>query len=273
MSDDPRQRPSTVLGPVRPTGGQVLPFRRRAVKPKRKKRSLALSLWRPFSLAVLLVGLPVATGSWALSSPHFALRETVVEGTAQVTDGWIEQSLEPLVGRNLLTLSLAEVDTALSRHPWIAGLEVSKELPHRLVVAVVERQPVAVIEREGEDWLADASGEPIEALAGRAAARLPRVSGGGDAVPRALEVLAELEASEPRWAEGVTAVEVLSDGGARLHTESLPFPLLVRAGQIAPKAGRLASLVGEIELRYPGLVALDLRYAERIVLRPAGNEA
>ena len=41
-----------------PSHGQVLPFRRRAVKPPRHKRSLALRLLKPLAGALALVGGP-----------------------------------------------------------------------------------------------------------------------------------------------------------------------------------------------------------------------
>ncbi|MEM7480438.1 MAG: FtsQ-type POTRA domain-containing protein [Acidobacteriota bacterium] len=271
MSDDPTLRPSTVLGPLKPSGGQVLPFRRRPVKPRRKKRGLLRSLWRPLSLAVLLVGLPLGGGYWAVSTPGFALQETVVAGAEEVPLGWIEAALQPLAGRNLLILPLEEVDARLAGHPWIAGLEVSKELPGRLVVQVVERRPAARVPIDGAAWLTDATGRPIEAEGERGAVDLPLVTGGEEprvGVPGALGLLAELRAAEPTWARGVREVEMLAPDEARLLTDALPFPLLVRAGQIEPKAGRLNFLLGEIETRYPGLESLDLRFAGRIVLRP-----
>ena len=62
---------------------------------------------------------------------------------------------------------------------------------------------------------------------------------------------------------------LLSAEDARLHTAALPCPLLVRGGQIGARAGRLSALLPEVATRYPELVALDLRFARRIVVQPA----
>ena len=93
-------------------------------------------------------------------------------------------------------------------------------------------------------------------------------------VPLALRLEAELAASEPEWAAGLTWVEALSDDDARLHSAALPFPLVVTAGRVEPPVRRLAELLPELRRRYPRLAAVDLRFSRRIVVQPAiGSEA
>jgi cell division protein FtsQ len=271
----------------------VLPFRRRAVKPLRRKRSRWLGLVRPFAGALVLVGGPLALAAWAAGSPRFALSEVAVSPTERVPAAWVRRQLAPLAGRNLPALALDEVRARLAGHPWIAGVELSKRLPRTLAVAVVERRPAALVTEAGALWLADAAGRPIapaaegdteglvlvteagpapadEATGGAsgegAGERAGATAGGG--VPLALAVAGELKQRRPGWAEGLTWIEVLGAEEVRLHTASLPFPLLVRSGHLEPAAARLAELLPEIERRYPRLEAVDLRYARRIVMRP-----
>jgi POTRA domain, FtsQ-type len=266
-----------------PGHGQVLPFRRRAVKPPRRRRSLALRLLKPLAGALALVGGPAGLALWALASPRFALAEVAVTGSQRVPAAWVRSQLTPLLGRNLLRLPLAEVDRALVGHPWIAAVEVAKRLPDGLAVAVVERRPAALVLERGELWYADAAGSPIAAVGGEETGALVLVTraaeapegpagalttGPGD-VPLALRLADELAASEPEWAAGLTWVEALSDDDARLHTAAVPFPLLVSAGRIAPPALRLAALLPELVRRYGRLAAVDLRFSRRIVVQPA----
>lgn len=274
MSREPEPRARlTPSGP--PTGGRVLPFRRTAVRPRRR-RSLAAGLARGFAGALLLVGAPLAFAGWALVSPRFALAELSVTGSERVPAAWVRARLAPLVGRNLLLLPLSAVDRALAGHPWIGDLAVSKALPSRLAVTVTTRRPAAlVIAADGETWYADAAGDPIAPLAGEEApglllvARPEGVEAAGNGVPLALAVAAELRAAAPAWARELDRVEVLSEEDALLHTAALPCPLLVRGGQIGTRAGHLAALLPEVAARYPELGALDLRFARRIVVRPA----
>jgi cell division protein FtsQ len=261
-----------------PTGGQVLPFRRRTLK--RRKRSLALALLKPLAGALVLVGAPVAIAAWALTSPRFALAEVAVAGSGRVPRDWIRAQLAPLLGRNLLLLPLGEVDRALAGHPWIAAVEVSKRLPATLAVAVAERAPAALLRVGGAPWFADAQGRPIAPVAASDDGGAPagdlllvsRAAGAGEPAPGdvqlALRLAAELGASRPEWAAELTAVEVISDDDARLHSAALPCPLVVTAGRVEPAARRLAELLPELLRRYGTLAAVDLRFSGRIVVEP-----
>lgn len=270
------RRPRAGLAPSGPPGdGRVLPFRRRAVKPRRRKRSLALRLLKPLLGAVALVGLPLALGGWVLTSPQFALRELEVVAGDRVPRAWVESRLAPLAGRNLLWLPLAEVDRALAGHPWVAGLGVRKELPSRLVVEVMPRRPAALVPKDGEPWFADAAGRPIAPLGDEDPGELllvttpPGAAVDGAGVPLALAVAEELAAAVPEWAAGTRRIEALSNEDARVHTAALPCPLLLRVGQIAPRARRLTEVLPELGARYPQMAALDLRFSRRIVVRPS----
>jgi cell division septal protein FtsQ len=151
-------------------GGRVLDFRRRGAPPRRRRRSLALSLARPLAVALLTVALPLGLATWVLTSRRFQLRgvtvthrgERALGGAAQrAQEIWVRQALAPLTGSNLLRLPLVEVRRRLSGNPWIASADVAKELPDRLRVTLVERRPVVLL-RQGEQLLfADAGGRPI----------------------------------------------------------------------------------------------------------------
>jgi cell division septal protein FtsQ len=267
------------LTPAGPTGGRILPFRRRAVRPRRRRRSFAAALAWPVAAALLLVSSPLAATAWALTSPRFALADVVVTGTPRVPAAWLRRELGPYLGRNLLRLPLAEVDAAVARHPWVAAAEVSKRLPRTLAVAVVERRPAALIAVGEAVWFAQADGRPIAPAAADEGAGLVLVTRAPEAgadgaspgagVPVALAVAAELARVRPEWAQGLTRVEALSEDDVRLHTAALPFPLVVRAGRLEPGVGRLADLLPQLAARYPALAAVDLRFARRVVLRPA----
>ena len=276
----------------------MLPFWRRAVKLLCHKRSLALRLLKLLAGALALVGGPAGLAVWALASPRFTLAQVTVTGSDRVAAAWVRAQLAPLQGRNLLRLPLADVDQALAGHPWLAAVAIEKRLPDALAVAVAERRPAALILRAGALWWADAQGRPIAAVADDEPAgdlllvtRAAEAGGGSGAppapsrpparptlaslttapgdVPLALRVAAELEASEPEWAAGLTWVEALSDDDARLHSAALLFPVVVTAGRVELPARRLAELLPELRRRYRRLAAVDLRFSRRIVVQLA----
>jgi cell division protein FtsQ len=211
-----------------------------------------------------------------LSAPQFALREVAAQDGERVTAEWIEEALSPLRGRNLVELPLAAVEARLARHPWVEDVELRKELPARLRVAVVERRPVALLLRGGALHFADERGRPIAPVGrdGRAAAAargllvIEAPERAPDGLGRALDLAADLGRANATWAAHLTRVEVLGDRDFKVETEALPFTLLLRSGDVVEKVHRLETLLPDLARRYPAVGAVDLRFARRIVVQP-----
>lgn len=252
---------------------RVLPFRRRAFAAKRRRRSLWLVALSGLAGALVVVGLPLGLVAWVLTSPRFALRTVDFDGGTRVSRGFVQNALAPLVGGNLVSLPIAQVRTLLRAHPWIAGVEVRKQLPDRLLVRVVERVPAALLRAGDGLWYLDGRGERIAPFAPTdGAVDLLLVSSSSDVEvdpARALEVERELAVARPEWAEKLSEIEVLGDEDFRLYTAALPFPVLVKAGTLAERGRSLAEFLPEIERRYPQVLAVDLRFERRIVIQPA----
>ena len=264
-------------------GGRVLDFRRRGTPPRRRRKSLLVKLVKPLAAAVGLVALPVGVVAWVLTAPLFRLRDIDVrepKGTpGRVTAAAVRQALAPLQGRNLVRLSLADAAARVASNPWIASVEFAKDLPHGLRVRVSERRPIALLLAGSDLVFADAEGRaiapvatPAELEAARKAGLLvvsfrgaPRANG----MAAALKVAAELGRVEPNWSAKLAQIEVLDEEDFRLRTDALPFPLLVKEGEVAPKLQRLVTLLPELARRYPKIDAVDLRFSRRIVVQPA----
>lgn len=133
------------------------PLRRPFSVRRRKKSGIAPLLAGAALRALLVVALPVVVVVWLLYSPYFLIREVKVDGGARVSAAWMQENLAPLVGRHVLAVSLEGVRRRLSAHPWVASVELRRELPDRLRVSVVERQPVALL--AGEHGLSFLDGE------------------------------------------------------------------------------------------------------------------
>jgi len=254
------------------SGGRVLDFRRRPAPPRRRRRSLWLALLRPLATAFTLVALPLGITGWVLTSPRFRLTDLAVAGMLRVPAPRLYRALAPLKGKNLVRLPLAEVKGLLAGERWIDAVEIEKELPHHLRVRIRERRPSALLEEKGALAWGDAEGRPIapvgagEDTSGFLVVRFDRPM--PRAVGRALSVADELRRAKPDWASMLSRVDVLGDDDYRLHTRMLPFPLLVRRGQVADNVRRLDALLPELGRRYTSLTAVDLRSAQRIVIEP-----
>jgi cell division septal protein FtsQ len=271
----------TVIPPG--TGGRVLDFRRRGAPPRRKRKSLLVKLLKPLAAAVGLVALPAGVVAWVLTAPLFELREVDVRPvkgapTGRVSPDQVRQALSPFQGRNLVRLSLAEAAARVRSNPWIASVEIAKELPDRLRVRIAERKPIALLLAGRDLVYADADGRAIAPVATPAELEAARKAGllvvsftrapYPNGMAAALKVAAELGRVEPNWAAKLAQIEVLGEEDFRLRTDALPFPLVVKDGEVGPKVQRLVTLLPELSRRYPKIEAVDLRFSRRIVVQP-----
>jgi cell division septal protein FtsQ len=255
-------------------------FRRRGTPPRRRRKSLLVALLRPLAVAVVVVALPSGLVLWVLTAPLFRLRTVEVGGPSRrVAAAWVRQVLAPLRGRNLVRLSLADATARLQSNPWIEKVEIEKELPAGLRVKLAERRPVALLLSGRNLAYADTAGRPIAPVASPAEREEARKAGllvvsfvreaRPDGMEAALKVAAELGRVQPDWAAKLAQIEVLGEEDFRLHTDALPFPLLVTAGQVGPKVQRLVELLPELTQRYSRIEAVDLRFSRRIVVQPS----
>jgi cell division septal protein FtsQ len=279
-----------------PTGaggaGRVLDFRRKGAPPRRKRRSLWAALARPLASAALMTVLPFALAAWVTTARCFGLSEIAVtpERSGRVDAAWVRQAVAPLLGRNLVLLPLAEAESRIRVNPWVAAVQLRKELPDRLHVAVAERRPVALLTSEraadADDVdialaYADQEGHPIAPIASAAERDAARRAGllvvrfvhgphGSQAggIEGALAVAGDFGRVEPDWAAKLELIEVLGEEDYRLYTGALPFPVLVASGQVQDKGRRLKELLPQLLARYPNIAAVDLRFSRRIVVEP-----
>jgi len=150
------------------------PFLRRqkALSVRRGRLSRRLR-WVLFGL---FVALPVGcvgyfAASFALTSPRFRLGagdEVVVSGNRFVSREEVLNALNLplntslLPGINVFRISLEDKRRAVETIPWVQSATVTRVLPNRMTVQVVERTPVAFVNLGGRVSLVDAEGTILE---------------------------------------------------------------------------------------------------------------
>lgn len=79
-------------------------------------------------------------------------------------------------GDNLLSLRLSKVREKILRFPWIRDVQLSKRVPGRLLIAVQEDEPVALVELDAL-FLANRDGEIFKRLGAKDPKNLPIITG------------------------------------------------------------------------------------------------
>lgn len=256
---------------------KVVPFRRRRFVARHRRRGSLSLLVRPFLVALGIVGLPLGMGQWVYSSPRFQVHNIELEGLDRVSGDWAEATLAGLKEKRLFDVSMTDVETLLAEHPWVASVEISKELPDRLRVRVRERQAVALLRNSDRrlEYL-DTEGDPIMPfVAGQGPSDLPILSRApaaqGLSTKPALALLSEIDRLRPDWSRGLSEVEMLNSEDFRLYTNAVPFPILVNSRRLETGIRQLERYLTDILVRYDGVRAVDLRFARQIVIQPASK--
>jgi cell division protein FtsQ len=224
----------------------------------------------PVRLVLALVALFVVVGAgwlWLRDSSLVAVRDVEVTGTSSPDSRLIRAAVEA-AALDMTTLHIREdrLAAAVARFPIVRGVEVERDLPHRLRVHVLERTPVALLATPagriavaGDGTLLQ--GARVDPDLAVIQAKGERVTGkrlGDGALARAVAVMA---AAPPALRARVTAVRP-SPRGLALPLRDGPVLYFGGANRLAAKWAAAARVLASAAAA--GATYLDLRLPERV---------
>ncbi len=275
--------------PVPASGPQLLVGERTGRWLRRSRRSaIAVPLARRLPqrlgtwLALGFLGLSLGCGTVLgghletlrenYGEPHHMLARLVGFGIDRVTISGIAElsEVEVLVAAGIdskTSLVFFDADQARKRleaAPLIREAAVRKLYPGEVSITLVERAPFALWQVKGELFVIAADGTVIDKMDDGRFAHLPLVVG-PDANHRAGEYIA-LRGEAGAMASHIRAATLVS---GRRWTLKLDNGMDVRLPETAPAAAvkRLASLQADYRIMDKDLLAIDLRQADRVVMR------
>ncbi|NNM70848.1 cell division protein FtsQ/DivIB [Enterovirga aerilata] len=194
----------------------------------------------------------------------FGLEKVTISGIAQLS----EREVLTIGGINprlsLPFLSAAEIRERLERTPLVKSAVVRKLYPNELAITLVEREPYALWQMNGELFVISADGTVIDRMRDPRFASLPLVVG-DQANKRAASYVALLEAAGPLRSQ-IRAGMLVSGRRWTLKMENGVDVKLPEDD--APAAiARLARLAREQHILDKDVLALDFRLADRVVAR------
>lgn len=271
--------------------GNVIPFRPLDRHIPRRRPPALIRWLKPFFAALLIVSLPVALIGWLLTTPRLTLDELRVEHAPVALSGigsplaaaprvptrWAQQQLAQYLGENLLSLSLEVIEGRLRDHPWIAGVDLRKELPHRLHVRIIERRAAALLNERQRLFYVDEQGSLIAPLHPLEPAPdlvvISRPDPEAAALRTAIELAQRITQLDLSWAADLSEIEILGHDDFCVFSGQLPFALLISEQGLEEKTRHLERLLPQIRERYPAAVVVDLRFSRRILIQPSLPDA
>ncbi len=170
-------------------------------------------------------------------------------------------------GRNLVALDLAPMAVRLSGHPWIERVTLSKRFPDGLSVRITERRAVALY-RDGTDfWWVGVDGNLIAPYDPRRdRTEYVIVTGERRLLPDAVGLIEDLRAARPDYVAALSEIASLPDGGFGMMDAIFRKPVRVLRTDAPAKVRALLEARGFVESRGWEARAIDLRFADRIIL-------
>ena len=222
----------------------------------------------------MLMGVPAMAGQKAAevaASAGFEVQKVEVRGVERMDELPVYNIALGQVDRSMLSLDLPKVRDEMLKLGWVKDARISRRLPDTLVVDIVERDPVAVWQHDGQLHLIDVQGVVLQSVSTDAMPDLPLVVG-----PDANRQTAGLN----KLMENAPALKPMLAGATWVGNrrwdlrfqsgETLSLPEGDRASATA--LVNFARMDGVNRLLGRGIVKFDMRDPDRFILRLPQNQ-
>lgn len=283
-----------------------------------RREQFAIRLLPGLKVVLLALGFAAATlllvfiHDAVTQSSYFAARSITVNGNKRISRETILKQAGVELRDNILCLNVNAVRTRILVHPWIADVEVERELPDAIHIQVKEYVPMALIDL-GEFYYIAEDGKIFNPVAPSDRENFPLVSGLESEIDLNdpwrcrlfWEVMEALRLSRPRGKaaafQTLHELHVDKEMGLTLHVSFAkqepgaaadyvllheeaprpsgkirPSPVTVKMGfgDYGTKYTRLRQIVSQLgeEGGSPKIQCIDLNDANRVVVRPIQEE-
>lgn len=240
----------------------------RSLQRKREKKTIKLFI---FLFLIFVVGF---FASYFLIKEYIRVKDIVFIGNHHLKTDELRSLIKIKSGDELFGTSSRELYKRLRASPWVRDAIIKKELSGRVLINVMEAIPVAILSMAGRQYLIDKEGNILEPMKEGTVLFLP--------------VIKDIDYKNNREAylEAVRFVNVLhnkrviSYGNVIEITGQRPEDITLKFDKISIKIGmgdfekkleRLEFVKDEIEKRKMTVEYIDLRFANKIIVKPAGS--
>ena len=262
---------------------------RRPSAAKARRYASLRRMWRPvrrLGLTVVAAAAPIGLVGWlwvsgapgkiadeigsaadrASTSRGLVVTEVSLTGRERAAQADVVAALALGPRQPILSFDIVAARQRIESLGWVRRAHVGRRLPSTVEVVIEERLPLALWQRHGKVALIDRAGEVITGEGLGRFTGLPVVVG-GDANKHAAALI-DVMASAPDLRSRVEAAVRVGDRRWTLRLASGMSVLLPEDG-IADAWRRLSALQGEDRILDRDVSEIDLRLADRLVLRVA----
>ena len=207
----------------------------------------------------------------AVGAAGFEVKRVEVTGVNRIDELKVYEITLAQKDRSMMQVDIDQVRSDLMDNGWIKDARISRRLPDRLVVDIIEREPAAVWQRDGQLSLIDKTGYPLEEISKEELPDLPVIVGkkANEKVPELTKLLNHAPALSPM----VIGATWIGNRRWNLEFESGETLALPEGEETAAAALlNFARMDGVNRLLGRGVLHFDLRDSERAYLRMPHKE-
>lgn len=243
---------------------------------RRQRKFVRPALWGIAGFAVVMLGIvlvqstrpggAIARARDALAlAANMRVERVLIEGRSNTPEVALNTAIGVHTGDSMLGFSLADARARIEKLSWVEHATVERKLPGTVVVNLVERRPFAIWQHEGKFVLIDRDGQTVANEDVSAFGDLPLVVGAG--APQGATALLEALAAQPTLKDRVMASVRVGERRWNLRMKNGTDVLLPEGAETQALA-KLAELQAADALLDRPLVVVDMRLADRLVVRP-----
>jgi cell division protein FtsQ len=263
-------------------------FRRAHVKPSRKGALSLRWVWavvRVIAVAALIVAAGWSATRLVLTAPALQVAHLTVRGNERLSSGEVLALVAELRGQNILTVQIGEWRQRVLTSPWVEDASIRRVLPSTLEITVRERRPMGIGRLGTVLYLVDPQGVIVDEYGPNYAdIDLPIIDGLSGPPPRssgvidgpraefAARVLAAL-AAKPELARQVSQLDVSDLHNAVVILDGDTALLRLGESDFTERLQQYLDLAPALRARMATIDYVDLRFDERLYVRPAGRPA
>ncbi len=207
--------------------------------------------------------------------PVFSVNHVAFMGNKHLADDELRALAGIRLNESMFAVSGKEVSRQVLKSPWVRSVSLRREFPDTVSITIKEAEPFALLDKDGHLFLIDEKGKLLEELKDNAVPFLPVIES---------DPFKEKEG----FSEALNLVKFMNTKGFSSERDRIeviahrPHDLSVRVDETVVKVGtggyeekieRLVQLEEEIKKMGISVDYIDLRFADKAIVKPATNKA